>query len=158
MISVLLEHIRSLHNVGSIFRTCDGVGVQKIFLTGITAGPPHKDIAKVALGAENSIKSEYIADPLKAIEKFRLTAQKEEKTPIVIASELTEGATSFNTLQLPPNSEILVIFGNENDGVSQEVLDSADLTAYIPMNGEKASLNVGVAAGVMLYKIRELLV
>ncbi len=71
MICVLLEHLRSLHNVGSVFRTADGVGVQKIFLTGITGTPPHKDIAKTALGAEEIVPFEYFADPIKAVENFK---------------------------------------------------------------------------------------
>lgn len=153
MIYVLLEHIRSLHNVGSVFRTCDGARVEKIYLTGITGRPPHKDIHKVALGAENSVKSEYFADPLKAVAEFKKESKSKGRIPKILISEVTDNAISYDSYQISDNEDLLVIFGNENDGVSKELLSIADEILKIPMHGEKISLNISVSVGIVIYEL-----
>ena len=159
MISVLLENIRSLHNVGSVFRTADGAGVGKIYLTGVTASPPHKDIAKTALGAENSAEWQYFAQPSGGVEAFLRSCDKSGMKPLVViaetddaAKEVGKSAQNYTEVEIPENAHVLIILGNEKEGVSQESLENADLIVKIPMRGEKESLNVAIAAGILMYE------
>jgi tRNA G18 (ribose-2'-O)-methylase SpoU len=150
-IYVLLHDIRSTHNVGSIFRTSDAIGVEKVYISGYTPTPvdrfnrPRKDIAKVALGGEKSIPWEYITNPLTFIKKC-----KKEGMEIVV---LEQGVRSVDYKKFKQKGPILFIVGNEVDGVEGHLLDLADTIVEISINGDKESLNVSVAFGVALYRI-----
>ena len=147
-IAILLHDIRSIHNVGSIFRTSDAFGVAKIYLSGYSPLPVDRfgraraDLAKVALGAEQTVPWEHVDSPLDLIKKL-----KKEKYEIV-ALEQAGGAVDYKDFKIKKNT--LVIFGNEVGGVSKEILDASDAIAEIPMKGKKESLNVSVAAGIFL--------
>ncbi|MDQ2932799.1 MAG: TrmH family RNA methyltransferase [bacterium] len=148
---LLLDNIRSTHNVGAIFRTADTVGISTIYCVGTTPTPidrfgrDRKDISKVSLGAENSIAWEHIEDATDIVKKLK----KEGFTIIA----LEQDATSTDYKKVTPSEKILIILGNEVDGVSKEILKLADTIAEIPLKGEKESLNVSVAAGVFLYRL-----
>ena len=150
-VEVLLHNIRSTHNVGSIFRTSDALGVSKIYLSGYTPTPidrfgrKRKDIGKVALGAEKNINWGYTNVPEKIIRKL-----KKEKYKI-IGLEQSKDSVDYKKVKL--NSKVLFIVGNEVDGISQKILSMCDVVAEIPMKGEKESLNVSVAFGVALFRI-----
>ncbi len=149
--AVLLHNIRSVHNVGSIFRTADALGVTRIYLSGYTPTPldrfkrPRKDFAKVSLGAEKTIAWELVADSKKLISKLK----KEKYT--IVALEQTKNSIDYKKVKV--KSPILFIVGNEVDGVEQSILSLCDVVAEIPMRGEKESLNVSVAFGVALFRI-----
>lgn len=146
---IILHDIRSVHNVGSIFRTSDAVGVSKIFLTGYTPTPldrfnrPRKDVAKVALGAQKDIAWEYEADPVTLI-----TRLKNEGVQIV-AVEQDPRAQHYKKVQI--KNPVAFLFGNEVDGVNSALLELCDNIAEIPMAGKKESLNVSVSAGIALF-------
>lgn len=148
---VLLHNIRSTHNVGSIFRTSDALGISKIFLSGYTPTPldkfgkPRKDIAKVALGAEKSISWEYIKNIKKLIEKLKNERYK------VVALEQSKNSVDYKKVKI--KNKILFIVGNEVSGVEKNILELCDIVAEIPMGGGKESLNVSVAFGVGLFRI-----
>jgi len=143
---IILENIRSLHNVGSILRTADGAGWDKIYLCGYTGCPPDRRIEKVSLGAENFIKWEHADNALEVIKKL-----KKDKYEI-IALEQTKKAEDLFTAKFP-NKKTALILGNEVEGVTKEVLKEADRHLEIPMHGKKSSLNVSVSAGIALYEI-----
>jgi len=145
MFYALAENIRSLFNVGTIFRTADGAGVQKLFLTGITGTPPHREIRKVALGAEETIAWQYEKDCLAVARKL-----KSEGVQLVVL-ETTEKSVIYDQADI--KFPCCLVIGNEFNGVSSEMLEEADLLIEIPMRGKKISLNVGVAFGVAAYEI-----
>ena len=143
-ISILVENIRSVHNVGSIFRTADGFGAEKIYLTGYTAHPPRADLHKTALGAEDAVPWEYYEDPVdaaKAIQEMGVT---------LILIEQTKQSKSL--YEIDWEFPVCFIVGNEVSGVSEELLSIADIHAELPMRGVKQSLNVSVAVGVVGYE------
>lgn len=148
---ILLHNIRSTHNVGSIFRTSDALGVSKIYLSGYTPTPldkfkkPRKDIAKVALGAEKIIPWEYLEDPVKIVKKLK--AQKFQ----VVGIEQNEKSIDYKKVKV--TDKVLFIVGNEVDGMDQKFLSLCDVISEIPMSGEKESLNVSVAFGVALFRM-----
>jgi len=150
-IFLVLNNIRSTHNVGSMFRTADAAGVSKIFLTGYTPTPvdtfgrARSDIAKVALGAEKTIPWEYYRNPLAAINKL-----KKEKVNIV-AIEQDPNAVDYKKVKVKYPVAFLV--GNEVGGISKNLLKKCDVIAEIPIRGKKESLNVSVAIGVALFRI-----
>ena len=146
-IAILLENIRSMHNVGAFFRTGDGAGIEKIFFTGYTATPPREEITKVALGAEEYIPWEQIADPLQAITTIR------EQGYRIVAVEQTD--TSVDIGSLSYDQPICFVFGHETTGVSQEILAACDVAVEVPMFGKKESLNVSVCAGIVLFEARK---
>lgn len=151
---IILDNIRSLNNVGSVFRTADAFLIQKIYLCGITATPPHKDIQKTALGATESVDWEYVEDILVLIEKL-----KKEKVKVV-SIEQAEQAQALDSF-IPDNDQsYAVVFGNEVKGVAQEVVDRSDACIEIPQFGTKHSLNISVSVGVVLWdlfvKLKEL--
>ncbi len=154
---VLLHNIRSTHNVGSIFRTSDSVGVTKIYLSGYTAipvdkfGRSRKDIAKVALGAEKSISWEYIEDPKKIIKKLKNQGGQTGQKHQVISLEQTPESLDYKKVKV--NYPVLFIVGNEVEGVPEDLLVLSDIIAEIPMVGNKESLNVSVAFGIALFRI-----
>lgn len=144
-IFVILDNIRSLNNIGSVFRTADAFLIEKIYLCGITAKPPHKDIHKTALGATESVAWEYVENTLDII--IALKAQHIE----IIAIEQAENAIFLNDFKLDATKKYAVIFGNEVKGVSQEVVSNCDTVIEIPQYGTKHSLNIAVSAGVVLW-------
>jgi len=149
-ISVLLHDIRSTHNVGSIFRTADALGVTKIYISGITPTPldrfqkPRKDIAKVALGAEKTVDWEYIKEPEKLIKTLKKSKYQ------IVALEQTKGSVDYKKVKV--RTPAALILGNEVVGVPEWILKWCDSTAEIPMRGGKGSLNVAVAAGIALFR------
>lgn len=146
---LILDNIRSVHNVGSIFRTAETAGVAKIYCLGTTPTPldrfgqKRKDFAKVALGAEELVNWEYLEDGINLVKKL-----KKEKFNIV-ALEQDKKSVNFRKIKKP--SKVALIVGNEVGGVSKSLLNLADQIAEIPMKGQKESLNVSVATGIMLF-------
>ncbi len=150
-IAVLLHDIRSTHNVGSIFRTSDALGVNKIYMSGYTPTPldkynrARKDVAKVSLGAEKTIPWEYNEDPKIIIKKLKKDGF------IIIAIEQSESSLDYKKVKV--KYPVLFLVGNEVDGVDEKILSLCDVVAEIPMKGEKESLNVSVAFGVALSRM-----
>lgn len=144
---VLAHDIRSLHNVGSIFRTADGAGVSKIYLSGYTGTPPRKEIAKVALGAEESVEWEYIKDPLPVLNDLK------ERGFALVALELTDSSIDYQSFT--PRGPVCLLVGNEVAGVESAFLKRADTHIKIPMRGQKESLNVAVAFGIAVYALSD---
>ena len=144
-ISILVENVRSVHNVGSIFRSADGFGAEKIYLTGYTACPPRKDLHKTALGAEDAVPWEYFENPLDAAKKI-----KQNGISLVLIEQTRESKSIFG---IDWGFPICFIVGNEVSGVSEELSAMADIHAELPMRGVKQSLNVSVAAGVVGYEL-----
>ena len=142
---MICENIRSLENIGSIFRTSDALGVSKIFLCGISGKPPHHKISKTALGAEETVPFEHYKQIGRLIDKL-----KKEKVQIV-SLEQDKRAISCNKFK--PKFPIALIVGNEVDGVSKNTLNKSDKIIFLPMRGQKESLNVSVAFGVAGYNI-----
>jgi 23S rRNA (guanosine2251-2'-O)-methyltransferase len=146
-IIVILDNIRSLNNIGSVFRTSDAFLIEKIYLCGICATPPNKEIHKTALGATDSVAWEYIGDTLTLIEKL-----KREKIK-VLAIEQAENSTMLNKFIPEKNQTYAVVMGNEVKGVQQEVVSASDLCIEIPQIGTKHSLNISVSCGVVLWDL-----
>ena len=144
---VILDNIRSLHNVGSIFRTADAARFEKIYLCRYTGCPPDRRIEKVSLGAENFLPWEHCDTALQAGEKLKSQGFE------IIAIEQTEKSENIFDAKFKKKN-IALIFGNEVTGVSSEVLKVCDRHLQIPMHGQKSSLNVSVAAGIAMYAIR----
>jgi 23S rRNA (guanosine2251-2'-O)-methyltransferase len=142
----VLDNIRSLNNIGSVFRTSDAFLIEKIILCGITATPPHKDIHKTALGATDSIDWEYNKNTTESISKLK------NEGYIIVSIEQTEQAIMLQDFMLEENKKYAVIFGNEVKGVQQEVVDISDHSIEIPQYGTKHSLNISVSAGVVLWE------
>lgn len=146
----ILHNIRSIHNVGSIFRTADGLGVEKLFLTGYTPAPvdrfgrKRQAFKKVALGAEETVEWEEGDDLMQVIQNL----QAEDNQ--VVACETTESATDIGSFS-PRPQDICLVFGNEVDGIPKAVIAESDQVIKIPMQGEKSSLNVAVAFGICVY-------
>lgn len=145
---VVLDNIRSAHNVGSAFRTADAFGVDKIFLCGICACPPSAEIHKSALGAEQSVQWEHCPDTLETVERLRAEGF------VIVCVEQTEDAVSLEEFRKEEGRKYAIVFGNEVDGVLQSVADSSDIVLEIPQWGTKHSLNVSVAVGVILWHFR----
>lgn len=144
-ISIILDNIRSLHNIGSVFRTSDAFLIEKIYLCGITAVPPHKEIHKTALGATETVAWEYqnnVVDVLKSL--------KSENTTIY-AVEQVENAVFLDSFQPIPQQKYALIFGNEVYGVSQEAIRLSDGCIEIPQLGTKHSLNIAVSTGIVIW-------
>ena len=144
---IILDNIRSLNNIGSVFRTSDAFLVEKIYLCGITATPPHNDIRKTALGSTETVDWEYVEHTLDVVEKL-----KAEGTTI-ISIEQAERATILNDFQPETNHKYALIFGNEVKGVAQDVVDASDVVIEIPQFGTKHSLNISVSCGVVVWDL-----
>ena len=144
---VVLDNIRSLNNIGSVFRTSDAFLIEKIYLCGITAQPPHKEIHKTALGATESVAWEYVESTIELIEKLKDLKIK------TISIEQAEKSTMLQDFKTIPNQQYAVIFGNEVKGVQQEVVSASDYCVEIPQFGTKHSLNISVSAGVVLWDL-----
>lgn len=141
---VVLDNIRSMHNVGSFFRTTDAFRCEKLVLCGITARPPHRDITKTALGADRSVLWEYFADTQAAVLELK------KQGYFIIGVEQTTQSLPLQDFSMP-EKPIAVIFGNEIDGIQSEVLELCNVCIEIPQAGTKHSLNVSVAAGIVLW-------
>ncbi len=143
---VVLDNIRSLNNIGSVFRTSDAFLIEKIILCGITAIPPHKDIHKTALGATDSVNWEYNKNTSDAINKLKNDGY------IIASIEQTEKAVMLHDFKVEKNKKYAVVFGNEVKGVQQTIVDLSDTAIEIPQYGTKHSLNISVSAGVVLWE------
>lgn len=142
---VVLDDVRSLHNIGSVFRTSDAFRVESIYLCGITAVPPHPEMHKTALGAEYTVKWEYFKNTLDAVDKLKSNGY------MVYSIEQAEGSIMLDELELDALGKYAVILGNEVKGVKQEVIDQSDGCIEIPQYGTKHSLNVSVTAGIVVW-------
>jgi len=144
---VILDNIRSLNNIGSVFRTADAFLIEKIYLCGITAQPPHKDIHKTALGATETVDWEYAENTLDVVQRLKSENVK------VLAIEQAEKAVMLYTFTPNPSLKYAVVFGNEVKGVAQEVVDASHAVIEIPQYGTKHSLNIAVSAGVVIWDL-----
>lgn len=142
---VILPNIRSRHNVGAIFRTADGAGVGKIYLTGYTPQPPHKDIDKVALGAEKTMPWEYVKQTARVIKKLKADGFT------IVGLEQTRKSVRIYSYE--PTFPLALVLGNEVTGIPRDLQKLCDVMVEIPMCGMKNSLNVSIAAGIMMYHI-----
>jgi len=146
-IYLIAQNIRSLYNVGSLFRTCDAFGVKKIYLCGYTGTPPRNQITKTALGAEKAVEWEKCRQTLSLIKKLKKQGVN------IIALETTKKSHSLNKFK--PKFPLALVIGNEVEGIKKNVLNQADQIVKIPMQGMKSSLNVSVATGVALYQLNK---
>ena len=146
-IIVVLENIRSAYNVGSVFRTSDAFLVEAIYIIGYSAKPPHKEIKKTALGAEETVDWKYFKTTAEAIEELRAKGFN------VYAAEQAEGSFKLNAIGFEPDEKIAVVFGNEVTGVEQSTITLCDGCLEIPQLGMKHSLNIATAAGVILWEL-----
>jgi 23S rRNA (guanosine2251-2'-O)-methyltransferase len=149
---VVLDDVRSLYNVGSVFRSCDAFRVEAVWLCGITATPPHPEIHKTALGGEDSVAWRYFPSALEAVEELH------RQGTFVYSVEQVEGSTKLHHLQLDPSRRYALVLGNEVKGVHQEVVDASDGCIEIPQLGTKHSLNVSVTAGIVVWEVAKQLI
>ena len=149
---VVLDNVRSLHNVGSVFRSCDAFRIEAVYLCGITAQPPSAEIHKTALGAEDSVDWFYFADATEAI------AQLHSSGVTIYSVEQTEGAIALQDIKVKQGERYAVVLGNEVKGVQQNVVDLCDGCIEIPQFGTKHSLNVSVAAGIVVWELARKLI
>ena len=145
-IVLVLDNVRSAHNVGSAFRTADSFKADKVWLCGICAVPPSAEIHKSALGAENSVAWEHVADTMQAIERLK------EEGYEIISAEQTVNSVMLDEFKPLRNRRYAIVFGNEVSGVSQDVVDASDTVLEIPQFGTKHSLNVSVTAGMVIWE------
>ena len=145
--TIVLDNVRSLHNIGSVFRTADAFRLEAIYLCGITATPPHREIHKTALGATESVFWEYREEAIEAIRELK------EKGYLIYSVEQTEGAVLLDQVQLSDKQKYALVFGHEIRGVDQQVVDLSDLCIEIPQYGTKHSLNISVAAGIVIWEL-----
>ncbi len=143
---VVLDNIRSLHNIGSVFRTSDAFRVECIYLCGITATPPHAEMHKTALGAELTVDWKYVNNAVEAVDKLK------EEGYTVYSIEQAEGSIMLESLSLDKQKKYAVVLGNEVKGVQQEVIDHSDGCVEIPQYGTKHSLNVSVTGGIIIWE------
>ena len=146
-IIVVLDDIRSLHNIGSFFRTCDAFLIDKIYLCGITATPPNKEIHKTALGATETVAWEYEKEVMQVVDRLKKENVK------IISVEQVEGSVMLNNFTVESNVKYALFFGNEVKGVNQQVINSSDAVVEIPQLGTKHSLNVSVSGGIVIWDI-----
>ncbi|AEH01276.1 MULTISPECIES: RNA methyltransferase [unclassified Lacinutrix] len=146
-IIIVLDNIRSLNNIGSVFRTSDAFLVEKIYLCGITATPPHKDINKTALGSTDAVSWEYAKTTMEVIEKLKIKDVK------ICSIEQAENATMLNDFTVEKNTTYALVFGNEVKGVDQNIVNASDSVIEIPQFGTKHSLNISVSCGVVVWDL-----
>ena len=144
---VVLDNVRSLHNIGSVFRTSDAFRIECIYLCGITAVPPHPEMHKTALGAEFTVDWKYVNNAVEAVDNLRNAGY------VVYSVEQAEGSTMLDELTLDKSCRYAVVLGNEVKGVQQEVIDHSDGCIEIPQYGTKHSLNVSVTAGIVIWDL-----
>jgi len=146
-IIIILDNIRSLNNIGTVFRTSDAFLIEKIYLCGITATPPHKDIHKTALGSTDTVAWEYVESTLDLVKKLKNEQIK------ICAIEQAENATMLNNFTIEANTKYALVFGNEVKGVAQEVVNASDHIIEVPQFGTKHSLNISVSCGVVVWDL-----
>ena len=144
---VVLDNVRSLNNIGSVFRTSDAFLVESVYLCGITATPPHREMQKTALGATESVEWHYFSDIADAVKSLK------EQGVSIIAIEQAEGSVSPENFVVEPGKHYALVFGHEVRGVSQEVMDECDGCIEIPQYGTKHSFNIAVSAGIVLWEL-----
>jgi tRNA G18 (ribose-2'-O)-methylase SpoU len=144
---VVLDNVRSMNNIGSVFRTCDAFRIDAVFLCGITAKPPHKDIEKTALGATESVSWQYFESTKQAVERLRTDSYK------IYAIEQVKNSIFLNQFAMKKNEKLALIFGNEVMGVEQDIINECNACIEIPQFGTKHSLNISVSAGIVLWHI-----
>lgn len=144
---IVLDNIRSLNNIGSVFRTSDAFLIEKIYLCGITATPPNKDIHKTALGSTETVDWKYVENTLDLVDKLKADGVK------ICSIEQAEHATMLNDFTPKQNTTYALVFGNEVKGVSQKVVSASDFVIEIPQYGTKHSLNISVSCGVVVWDI-----
>ncbi|MEO7215631.1 RNA methyltransferase [Mucilaginibacter sp.] len=142
---VVLDNVRSMHNIGSIFRTSDALAATAVYLCGITAQPPHREIEKTALGATQSVTWQYFSNTLEAIKELRADGYK------IVAIEQAENSIMLNEFTPLADEKYALIFGNEVNGVSDEAMQMIDTCIEIPQFGTKHSFNIVVSAGIVLW-------
>ena len=147
-IVVVLDNVRSAHNVGSAFRTADSFKADKVWLCGICAVPPSAEIHKSALGAEDSVAWEHVRDTMEAVRRLK------EDGYVIVSIEQTVKSVMLDTFRPEKGRKYALVFGNEVSGVAQEVVDSSDFSLEVPQYGTKHSLNVSVTVGVILWHMR----
>ena len=143
---IVLDNVRSLHNVGSVFRTSDAFLIEAIYLCGITSTPPHTEIHKTALGAENTVEWQYFEHTLDAVRQLK------QKSYSILAIEQAENSIPLDKFRIE-NQRYAVVFGNEVKGIDQSIMDICDACLEIPQFGTKHSLNISVAAGIAVWEI-----
>ncbi len=146
-ITIVLDNVRSMHNVGSAFRTADGFAIEQILLCGITATPPHREIEKTALGATQSVDWTHYKETTEALQHLK------EQDYKIFAIEQAENSTSLEQFEIPTNDKYAFVFGNEVHGVDEEVMQIVDGCIEIPQFGTKHSFNVSVTIGIVLWDI-----
>ena len=144
---VVLDNVRSMNNIGSVFRTSDAFRIEEILLCGITATPPHKDIYKTALGASESVEWKYFKTTIDAISYLQQNSYK------IVSVEQVEGSIVLPEFQLQDNEKYAFVFGNEVKGVQQEIIDVSDYCIEIPQIGTKHSFNISVCTGIVLWDV-----
>ena len=142
---IVLDNVRSLNNIGSVFRTADAFLVEAIYLCGITARPPHRDIQKTALGATDSVAWSYFDTTTRAIEQLKNMGY------YVVSLEQAEGSVSLVDFQPDPGVKVAFVFGHEVRGVAQDIVNLSDAVIEIPQFGTKHSFNISVSAGIVLW-------
>jgi tRNA G18 (ribose-2'-O)-methylase SpoU len=145
-VTIVLDNIRSLHNVGSTFRTSDAFRLERIYLTGITGTPPHREIEKSALGATNSVEWKYFENPKDAIQQLKADGY------FIIIIEQTSESTSLFKFEPEAGKKYCLVFGNEVNGVSEESIALGDFALEIPQAGTKHSLNISVCVGIIAWE------
>ena len=145
--TIVMDNVRSLHNIGSVFRTADAFRLEGIYLCGITATPPHREIHKTALGATDSVSWVYREKTVEAIRELK------EKGYLVYSVEQAEGAVLLDQVKLSKTQKYALVFGHEIRGVDQQVVDLSDQCIEIPQYGTKHSLNISVAAGIVIWEL-----
>lgn len=143
---ILMDNIRSAHNIGSVFRTADAFLMDKIYLCGITATPPNKEIRKTALGATESVDWEYVEDIHELIPQLKENGFK------ILSIEQVSGSEKLTDFQVDSDQKYAIVLGNEVDGVQQSVINMSDSCLEIPQDGTKHSLNVSVCAGIVMWE------
>ncbi|MEK6495175.1 RNA methyltransferase [Myroides odoratimimus] len=146
-IIVVLDDVRSLHNIGSVFRTCDAFLVEKVYLCGITATPPNKEIHKTALGATETVEWEYAKDVVEVVKSLK------DSGVSVQSVEQVENSVMLNDFKISEGTKYALVFGNEVKGVNQEVVNLSDGVIEIPQLGTKHSLNISVSAGIVIWDL-----
>ncbi len=144
---MVLDNVRSLHNVGSVLRTADAFRIEAVYMCGITATPPSAEIHKTALGAEDSVEWHYFADTLEVVRHLQ------KQGYVVLAVEQVEGSLKLDAFRFDPSRRYALVMGNEVKGVRQDVVDQADQALEIPQYGTKHSMNVSVTAGIVMWEV-----
>ena len=143
---MVLDNIRSVHNVGSVLRTADAMRIEAVYMCGITATPPSAEMHKTALGAEDSVKWRYYNDTLQAVSELKAAGY------VVLAVEQVEGSLKLGAFKFDPSKRYALVMGNEVKGVRQDVVDACDQALEIPQYGTKHSMNVSVTAGIVMWE------